>query len=51
MFSIKEYPDSFRKSTSKCWLKFKKLAKKKAHTQLRRGKMTKYRFNGWEIDW
>lgn len=50
MYSLKEYPEDFTNSTSKQWRKFKKVLKKVAHTQLRRGK-DKYKYNGCEIAW
>ena len=50
MYKLKDYPDDF-KSNKPQWLKFKKKMKKISHTQLRRGKMTKYEFHGWEIEW
>ena len=51
MYSLKEYPYEFKRSTGKQWSKFKKKLKKIAHTQLRRGKMEKYHFEGKEIAW
>ena len=51
MYSLKEYPEDFKKSTGKQWLKFKKVVKKIAHTRLRRGKLDKYHYNGKEIAW
>lgn len=50
MYSLKEYPEDFTNSKSKQWRKFKKVLKKIAHKQLRRG-YEKYKFNGKEIAW
>jgi hypothetical protein len=50
MFKLKDYPESFKGSTGKQWLKFKKRMKKIAHTRLRRG-ATKHSYNGQEIAW
>lgn len=50
MYSLKEYPEEFKRSQSKGWLKFKKKLKKIAHTQLRRGDK-RYLFRGREIPW
>ena len=50
MYSLKEYPEEFKQSKKKTWLKFKKKLKKIAHTQLRRGDK-RYLFRGREIPW
>ena len=50
MQRIKDYPESLRKSTSKCWLKVKRRMKKIAHTQLRQG-ADKYRWKGIFFPW
>lgn len=50
MYSLKEYPEEFKQSKKKTWLKFKKKLKKIAHTQLRRGDK-RYLFRGREIAW
>ena len=50
MYSLKEYPEEFKQSKKKSWLKFKKKLKKIAHTQLRRGDK-RYLFRGREIPW
>ena len=51
MYSLKEYPNEFKRSKGKQWARFKRVMKKIAHTQLRRGKMEKYHFEGKEIAW
>ena len=51
MYSIKEYPDDFKESKGKQWLKFKKKLKKIYHTRLGNGKLDKLRANGKEIAW
>ena len=51
MYSLKEYPDSFKESTGKQWIKFKKRLKKIYHTKLRRGELDKLKVNGQEIAW
>ena len=50
MYSLKDYPEDFTNSTSKQWRKFKKVLKKLAHKQLRRGN-AKYVYHGKEIAW
>ena len=50
MYSLKEYPEEFKQSKKKGWLKFKKKLKKIAHTKLRRGDK-RYIFRGREIAW